>query len=334
MKISFSRAVLIFLCFCTFISNTFAQKIDKDDLKFLSKKEDTLVEYAEYFNTDTLEEDRMISDSVFTRTLVKSLVTKNSFSYPFSRVKGISILYAPDSAFRIFTWNLIYDEFYCRQRGAIQMRTPDGSLKLYPLRDCSEFTDNAMDSIRTAKNWIGAVYYNIVMKTYGGKKFYTLFGIDYNNVRSTKKWVEVLQFSPRGEPLFGGSFVYTKDSVAKDPQYRLMMEYKKNARILCNYIDEQNMILMDYLFSETDQQDLPWTFIPDGETQGYRWDAGKWVHVEKVFKYKLDPKGADMYKGYAPIGDPLYDPAGGVIEQKNSDRSKANKETETKKKKD
>ncbi|MCR6718754.1 MAG: hypothetical protein NVV59_00320 [Chitinophagaceae bacterium] len=182
----------------------FAQPITPVNQKILKAKEDSLKTIAKLVITDTLTEDRMKADSLFTRVLVRALQVRNSFEYPFSAVQGISILYAPDSSFRIFTWNMQYDEYYARQRGAIQMKTPNGSLKLFPLRDVSEFTDNAIDSARTASNWIGAVYYNMIKTEHNGKNYYTLFGIDFHTVRSTKKWIEVLHFNQRGEPVFWG----------------------------------------------------------------------------------------------------------------------------------
>lgn len=104
----------------------------------------------------------MYSDSIFTKTLLRALLVKNSFYYPFDSVIGISKLYAPDTSFRIITWNVLYGpdfELYSQQRGAIQMKTADGSLKLFPLRDVSSFYDNPEDSVRSRLNWIGAAYY-------------------------------------------------------------------------------------------------------------------------------------------------------------------------------
>ena len=125
-----------------------SQIISSSDKKKLVAKEDSLELYAQNLVMDSLTAGRMISDSIFTRTLVRALQIKNSFYYPFDSVQGISKLYAPDSSFRIFTWNILYDDFYSRQKGAIQLRTKDGTLKLIPLRDVSEFTENAMDSVR------------------------------------------------------------------------------------------------------------------------------------------------------------------------------------------
>jgi hypothetical protein len=96
-----------FFLFASFSHAALSQKISASDLKKLSAKEDTLKDYAMYLNTDSLTEDRMVSDSIFTRTLVRALQIKNSFYYPFDSVIGISKLYAPDTSFRIFTLLMI-----------------------------------------------------------------------------------------------------------------------------------------------------------------------------------------------------------------------------------
>ncbi len=282
-----------------------AQKIGPGDLKQLRIKEDSLKDYAYYLNTDSLPQDRMVSDSIFTKTLVRALLVRNSFFYPFDSVLGISKRYAPDSSFRIFTWNLSYDDYYHRQRGAIQLRTADGSLKLFPLRDVSEFTERPEDSVRNRSNWIGAVYYNIIRTQYQGRNYYTLFGFDANGAQSSMKWMEVLTFNEKREPVFGGPFFsYEKDSVPGPTRHRFGIEFKKDVRVLVNYIPDLEMILVDHLISETDQPDLAWTLVPDGDQEGFKWENGKWVHIDKVFTFKLED-------GQAPADVPIFDNKGG-----------------------
>ena len=309
-----------------FFQAGYSQQISATDRKKLSAKEDTLQWYARYLVTDSLTEDRMVSDSIFTRTLVRALQIKNSFYYPFDSVKGISKLYAPDSTFRIFSWGLEFDDFYSRQRGAIQLKTKDGSLKLIPLRDVSEFTDKANDSVRSRNNWIGAIYYNIIQTKDKGKNYYTLFGIDYNNVRSSKKWIEVLTFNDRNEAVFGGPFFsFAKDSVPKPVQYRFGIEYKKDARVLVNYIDELQMILVDHLVSETNEPENSWTLVPDGDNEAFKWENGKWMHVDKAFDYKIDMRGVDPYLGKPPVGEPILDNKGNRDEKKLLEKSDKNR---------
>ena len=265
--------------------------------------------------------DRMRQDSLFVKTLIRSLQTKHSFYYPFDSVKGISHLYAPDSSFRIFTWQLNFDNdyMYNRQRGAIQFRTADGSLKLTPLRDYSEFADNPLDSARTKNNWIGAVYYNIIKTSYNGKNYYTLFGFDGNSYRTTKKWIDVLTFDTENNPVFGGQkfFSFEKDSIKKKPQHRYAIEYKKEASATVNFDQDMQMIVIDHLISETNEPEYAWTFVPDGDYEGFKWVAGKWQHVDKVYDFKLED-------GAFPMPDALKDQEGKSDEQKLSDRTKKN----------
>lgn len=329
MRLTTIKALLA-IGLALFLSNTGnSQSISAADKKKLKAKEDTLQLYARFLITDTLTEDRMISDSIFTRTLVRALQIKNSFFYPFDSVKGVSKLYAPDSTFRIFTWGMQFDEYYSRQKGAIQLRTKDGSLKLIPLRDVSEFTDKPMDSVRTKNNWIGSIYYNIIKTQHNGKNFYTLFGIDYNGIRSTKKWIEVLTFNEKNEAIFGGPFFsYAKDSIPKPAKHRFGLEYKKDARVLVNYIDDLQMILVDHLVSESDEPENPWTLVPDGDNEAFKWENGKWVHLDKAFDFKIDMSGVDPYVGKPPVGEPILDNKGNRNEKKLQEKSDKNKAKE------
>ena len=164
-----------------------AQKITAADLKILHKKEDSLKLYAKDLVTDSLTNNRMRSDSFFTKVLVRSLLVKNSFYYPFDSVKGVSTLYAPDSSFKIMTWSITYSEDLCQQRGVIQFPTKDGSPRFVPLLDYSTRTPYPEDSARDHKHWIGAIYYNIIQTKYNNKNYYTLFGYDPNTPRTNKK---------------------------------------------------------------------------------------------------------------------------------------------------
>ncbi|MBL0232709.1 MAG: hypothetical protein IPQ08_03485 [Chitinophagaceae bacterium] len=315
------KSIFFFLIAFCYVHTLQAQgvKISAADVRALKAKEDTLKEYSIYLNTDSLQADRMVSDSIFTKTLVRALQIRNSFYYPFDSVIGISHLYSPDSSFRIFTWNITYDDYYHRQRGAIQMKTTDGSLKLLPLRDYSEFTTKPEDSVRTRGNWIGAVYYNMVKTQFRNKNYYTLFGFDPNGVQSSMKWMEVLTFNDKNEPLFGGPFFsYEQDSLPGPTKYRFGIEFKKDTRVLVNYIPDLGIILVDHLVSETDQPDLPQTLIPDGDQEGFKWENGKWIHVDKVFTLKLKD-------GEVPVGDPLLDPKGNRNEQKLQEKSDKNR---------
>ncbi|MFM7671761.1 MAG: hypothetical protein ACKO6Q_04125 [Bacteroidota bacterium] len=295
--------IYLFLALTILIQIGWAQPSPLSEInrKILVAKEDTLKKLSRTLNTDSFQVSRMKADSHFTKVLVRALQTPNSFYYPFDSLRGISKLYSPDSVFRIFTWNLSYDDYYHRQRGTVQMRTKDGSLKMFPLRDVSEFTDYAADSVRDRMNWIGAVYYNVIRTQHAGKNYYTLFGFDPNGPMSSMKWMEVMQFNAKGEPVFGGPFFsYANDSTPGPTRTRFQIEFKKDAQILLNFIPDLNMILVDHLISENNDPDNKWTYIPDGDQEGFSWKNGKWLHIDKVFTQKLN-------EGEAPREVPVKD---------------------------
>lgn len=285
----------------------------------LKKAEDTLKQHSRRMIFGDKASERFVADSAFIRTLVRTLKTPHSFNYPFDSLQTVSRLYAQDSSFRIFTWQFMKDETYYRQRGAIQMRTADGSLKLFPLIDMSEFTMAPADSVRTNFNWIGAIYYGIITKTNNNKKYYTLLGYDDNNFRSTRKWIEVLSFNEQGQPQFGGRFFsYPDDELKpKQPAYRFLLEYKKDGRARINYDPEMDLIVFDHLISESKDPSKKYTLIPDGDQEGFKWKDGKWVYVEKVYNFALQD-------GQFPMEAPIKDASGKSNEAKLIEQSKKN----------
>jgi hypothetical protein len=287
----------ILLCFGT---NVFAQQpLTKSAKALLKIKEDSLSIIGKQIVASEEASVRFRSDSQFTRLLVRSLKTPFSFNYPFDSLTTISRLYSPDSLFRIFTWQVSRDADLHRRHGAIQMRTADGSLKLFPLIDRSIVIQNQEDTVTNNEWWIGAIYYKVIKKVYNNKNYYTLFGYDENSIRSTKKRIEVLTFDEKDSPVFGGKyFTFEKDTINKPVQSRYTIEYKKNGNGRILYDDELDMIIYDHLISESNEPAKKFTYIPDGDYEGFKWVNGKWQHIEKVFNQKLED-------GQAPVLKPI-----------------------------
>lgn len=267
-----------------------AQKNVPVSVQLLTQLEENLKGYADAIVNASEQSDRAIADSIFTKALVQALKVPYSFSYGFDSLHTISSLYAPDSSFRIFTWQVMKDFSYYRQKGAIQFHTKDGSLKLIPLYDNSPFTENPVDSVRGNQQWIGAVYYNIIQKTFNNKNYYTLFGYDENDARSTKKWMEVLTFDEQNRPVFGGRYFNYPPDETKPPQpaYRFCMEFKKEASAKLNYDPELDMVTFAKLQSESGEPSLRYSLIPTGSYEGFKWVSGKWVYVPVV--KEVDPR--------------------------------------------
>ncbi|MEJ7611751.1 MAG: hypothetical protein WKF88_11280 [Ferruginibacter sp.] len=274
--------ILLVMLMCTTIS--FAQRISDTDLRLLKKTEDTLKLRAQNIVRGKTVAERVTADSLYTRAFVRALKTKNSFYYPFDSVINISKLYAPDSSFRIFTWQLEINDNLVRQHGAIQMRTADGSFKRFPLIDRSDVTTNPQDTIAGNEGWMGAVYYKIIQNAHNGRTYYTLLGFDGNNIRSDKKVMDILEFAD-GKPVFGHKlFVMENSNVYQKNMARFIMEFKKDAASRLSYDKDADAVVFDELVSETGDPRKKWTLVPDGEYEGFRWKNGKWVHTANLFR--------------------------------------------------
>ncbi len=295
--------------------------ISAEEEKQLQKHQDSLSRYAYEIINAQEPSQRFRADSFFIRMLVRSLKLPNSFYFPFDSLQTISKLYAPDSSFRIFTWQIKKDAYVFFQRGAIQMRTDDGSLKLFPLHDVSMFSKKPYDSVRTANNWIGAIYYRIIQKSFNGKNMYTLLGYDDFTINSNKKWMDVLTFNDQGQPVFGGNYFSFKNDSAKDSKkqiQRFYLEYKKEATTTFNYDSTLQMIVFDHLISETDEPNRKETYIPDGDYEGFVWENGQWLHVPKIFNTVLQ-------EGQFPQEQKILNDAGGINEELLKEQSEKNK---------
>lgn len=318
-------AGLVFFFLAAFSMRGIAQP--KMPVPNLLRREDSLKVYADSMINGISPAVRFRADSNFVRSLVRALKVPYSFYYPFDSLETVSRLYAPDSSFRILTWQLKKDEYVFLQKGAIQVNTPDGSLKLFPLFDASMFTAKPLDSARSNNNWIGAIYYKIIQKEYNGKKFYTLLGFDDFSISSNKKWMEVLSFNNAGQPVFGGPLISFKEDTVKRPvQARFNIEYKKEANTVFNYNPDLDMIIYDHLISETDEPKKKDTYIPDGDYEGFKWKDGQWVHVDKVFNFALKD-------GQFPVDSTIRDDQGNIDEQKLEEASQRNIQKADQKKK-
>jgi len=264
-----------------------APVIPEEDLAQLKEWEDTIALTAYAIINDSLPENRFGATKKLIPTLVKALKTKNSFYYPFSRVQSISILYPPDSTFRIFSWQLYVDENDYRYYGAIQMNSPD--LQLFPLVDRSFEVEDLEYAILSADKWYGALYYAIKsFDTPQGQKF-LLFGFDGFSFFNKRKLIEVLSFEG-GIPRFGAPvFHHLEGDSTLNIRNRRIFDYSAEAAIKCNFDPVLEMVVMDHLVEVGERyQGQGTTQIPDGTYEAYQLSEGYWKHIPNLGNQILD----------------------------------------------
>lgn len=236
-----------------------------------------LQKLASRIQDDTITSNRLHADSIFTRALVQTLKSPYSFNFHFDSLSAIKHITSPDGRFKFFSWQVDLGDGTYRQRGAMQLPTINGQLKLLPFFDNSDFVQNNSLGVYDRKKWIGTIYYDIIPVPYNGATIYTLLGFDENNTTVSKKIIEVLQFENE-EPILGGDFFLFPN----DPTYpigivdRFIYNYKKGSNAVVKYDNLQKRIIISELASTENDLKKQETLVPTGNFKYFAWINNKW----------------------------------------------------------
>jgi len=250
--------------------------------------------------------DQMINDVSYLRRveankriiprLVDALKVKNSYHYPFLALPHVSVVYAPDSTFRMISWTVrLRDEDY-RYFGTLQMNSED--IELIPLFDASLEINNPEDTITGKDGWYGNIIYNILQKDIEGITYYFTLGWDGNTIFSDKKILDVFHFNSDslvfGAPLFS----LERDSIPIQTN-RFILEYRNDASVGLNWDKDLNMIVYDHLAPPNPEAKGKFmSYMPDGTYEGLSFDGEQWNYISKVFTQTQDepPMPAPIFK--------------------------------------
>lgn len=215
------------------------------------------------------EEERLTSGYHFIKHMNYALRVGGSYDFKFDSLKSISIIYAPDNAFRIITWNLVLNNGRFHYYGVVQpnpelrkkIKDTSNIRPFYPLIDRSALIKNAMDTTLDQNFWWGATYYKIVLYQYKKQTRYLLFGWNGHTAMSNKKVVDVLTFE-KNKPVFGKPiFDIGLPKVAS----RMVFEFSNDATMTLRYEEKKGYLIYESVVP-TRPQDYghPETYLPDG----------------------------------------------------------------------
>jgi len=263
----------IFIVFLTCFIKIGSQAQGKIDSSGIS-----LQKLAVAIQEGTIISNRFKADSIFTRNLVQVLKTPFSFNFRFDSLIAIKQIVSPDKAFKIFSWQLDLGDGTYRQRAALQFPSSDGALRLLPLFDNSDFIVTPTKGVNNRKNWIGAIYYDIIPTAYKNQTYYTLLGYDEFNLTVSRKIIEVIHFE-HDEPIFGGDFFnYPPDETYPSaPVDRFLFTYKKGSNAYIRYDSETKHLILSELTSTDKDLKATSTLVPSGNEVYFEWKNGKWV---------------------------------------------------------
>ena len=271
---------LIILIFSFLGYHSWSQSISLDSLEVY------IDSMATKMHTDKEKDNRVFAATEIEKKLTEALVQKGSFEYPFSNLKGISLVKPNDNKLRVFTWELYVDKDEYIQFGIIQ--TADE--KIFVLKDKSKEIKQAEFSKLKFDNWYGALYYHIQAFEVNNATQYLLLGRDSYKFSERRKVVDVLYFDQTGKPKFGNYVIEVKDGRGKIQNVcRYFLQYSASANVLLRYDPELKMVVYDHLVSGPSPiEGGPESAYPDGSFCGLKYAKGKWNYVDMVFEY--DPK--------------------------------------------
>lgn len=201
--------------------------------------QDSLVKLGYVMYNEPSEPERLQANFLFVKTLVSALQTLHSYDFPFDSLNMVSLLRSPDDAFRIFTWHLPLNDGSFLYYGTIQLNTPDGRLRMFPLLDRTYEIEDPEMTITTAQNWYGAQYYRII--PFNGD--YLLLGWKGYTPHVTQKVIEILRFE--GDSVQLGKTIFS--STETPSHTRMIYRYNRQASMYMDYNQTEQRIVMDHL---------------------------------------------------------------------------------------
>jgi hypothetical protein len=224
------------------------------------------------------EQTRKTAFEKFLPVLSEAVKLPGSFLYPFDSLKRVSIVYAQDSSFRLFSGQLYLNEDLYKYYGAIQTRSNEKELIV--LADRSEGMRFIENERLDTDNWYGVVYYNIYdFDTPTGRK-YLLFGFDNYRLFENRKIIDVLSFEGK-KVTFGAPVIENNN---REWIMRMILQYSSDVGVRLNYDADHQMIIYDNLIPmKSPYTDRSIAMVPDGSYRGLTLQEGKWHYIDKVF---------------------------------------------------
>lgn len=255
-----------------FAAQAYGQSVDNRQLEAL---QDSLAELGYTMYNEPSEPERLEANFTFVKTLVTALKVPYSYAFPFDSLTMVSILKSPDDSFRIFSWHVQLNDGSYLYYGTIQLNTPDGRLKMYPLLDKTYEIAAPDQAVMAPDSWYGTQYYRIIPLDGA----FVLLGWKGYTPYMTQKVIEVLQLTPKGVQL--GKPIF--DTEIPGMQTRAIYRYNRNASMYLDYDAAENRIVFDHLAPPDEQlQGQYEQYGPDFTYDAWQLENGRLVLVSDV----------------------------------------------------
>lgn len=200
--------------------------------------------YDRIINTKDDTEKLRLNDSV--RSIIGTYAASDSvFKHRFTNLRHLGQIESPDSRLKIITWNIFLRNSPNRYFCYLVWKGEKGQGNhVYILTGQNREEAIRTDITYSASDWYGALYYAIQPFRNDRKVYYILLGLDFGNLLISRKIIEVLDFAPGGELIFGKD-CFNKEQGSK---FRELLEYAPDGVVTLR-IKSRKLIVFDQLAS-------------------------------------------------------------------------------------
>lgn len=243
---------------------------------------DLFAYHADVMRNAQVAEHRLHSAAKFESLFKSALEEKDAFENSFQDIRNwASFLYAPDSSFRIITWQIDEKEIYS-YRGFIQFQ--DGNI--IQLTDRSNELSDVEFDVLNETSWYGALYYDIVQLS---QTKYLLLGYHGVNQKVSRKIAEIVDFDKQGVTFGSEIFITDPDPIRPTIKTRIVLEFSELAAVRMAYDRGEDLLFYDHLIPVESYENKGETvMVQDGSYCGFQLKEGQFHFVDKLFNTSVD----------------------------------------------
>lgn len=285
-----------FFAFTFFPFITFCQAqvgLQTVDIEAESKIDEAKIEQLafELLNAASRTEKDSLNQALKT-FLKKELNKAEAQTHPFSNIQSLSVLTPKDSSFKIFNWNIPYDngtfDYEC---GILKRQTKADTafqlLKAAPKDSISEHY------VSQANQWIPGLIYDLVEHQTRFETYYTLLVWDGNTILTNKKSIDVLWFDANQNARFGAPIFISN----QERKCRKVFEYGNDNKMRLYFDSLNQRIVYDHLSpAQPNLEGIYEYYGADLSYDAYQWSGNFWRYHADVDADKGSQKKKKDFK--------------------------------------
>jgi hypothetical protein len=234
--------------------------------------------FTHFASTPADSAKKQINDSIVA-AFRKTLSIDGSFSCPFARLTKMGKIASEDGRIRIYTWNLPWEDGTNTYYGFLQYKGSDKQYKSVFLNDQSKAISDPEKQALPPDQWFGMLVYAIIETKGENGNYYTLLGLDNENLFLSRKIVDVLYFQNDDIPVFGKPIFHYQSKMLN----RVLFEYSAKVKMGLKWNPKLKMIVFDHLAPSNSQYTGNHAYYgPDLSFDAFKFENGIWELVEKV----------------------------------------------------